>query len=173
MERPWLKNYEPLVPANLNYLQRPLHANLEESARKYPTAVATIFMDARLTYAQLSALVDRFAATLQELGVAKGDRVAVYVANCPQFIVGYYGALKVGAIVVPFNPLYAAREVEHQLKDSGAETMLAMSRFYPIVKDVRARTPLKNLVLTNIKEYFPPVVRLLFTLVREKQEGDR
>ncbi len=173
MERPWLKHYEPLVPPHLEYPRRPLHTNLEETARKYPNATATVFMDARLTYAQLSALVDRFAAALQGLGVHKGDRVAVYLANCPQFIVGYYGALKVGAIVVPFNPLYSAREVEHQLKDSGAETMLAMSRFYPVVKQVRARTPLKHLILTNIKEYFPPALRLLFTLVREKREGDR
>lgn len=173
MERPWLKNYEPQVPPNLKYPERPLQTNLDESALKYPDATATLFMDARLTYAQLNALVDRFAAMLQGLGVKKGDRVAVYVANCPQFVVGYYGALKAGAIVVPFNPLYAAREVEHQLKDSGAETMLAMSRFYPIVKEVRARTPLKNLVLTNIKEYFPPILRLLFTLAKEKREGDR
>jgi long-chain acyl-CoA synthetase len=173
MERPWLKNYEPLVPPNLQYPERPLHTNLEESARKNPGATATIFMDAKLTYAQLSALVDRFAAALQGLGVKKGDRVAVYAVNCPQFIVGYYGALKAGAIVVPFNPLYAAPEVEHQLKDSGAETMLAMSRFYPIVKEVRAKTQLKNLVLTNIKEYFPPALRLLFTLAKEKHEGDR
>jgi long-chain acyl-CoA synthetase len=161
-----------MVPPNLKYPERPLHTNLEESARKYPDATATIFMGAKLTYAQLSALVDRFAAALQGLGVKKGDRVAVYVANSPQFIIGYYGALKAGAIVVPFNPLYAAREVEHQLKDSGAETMLAMSRFYPIVKEVRARTPLKNLVLTNIKEYFPPFLKLLFTLAKEKHEGD-
>jgi long-chain acyl-CoA synthetase len=172
MERPWLKHYEPLVPPHLEYPQCPLYTNLEETARKYSDATATVFMDDKLTYAQLSALVDRFAAVLQGLGVKKGDRVAVYLANSPQFIVGYYGALKAGAIVVPFNPLYSAREVEHQLKDSGAETMLAMSRFYPIVKQVRARTSLKHLILTNIKEYFPPVLRLLFTLAKEKKEGD-
>jgi long-chain acyl-CoA synthetase len=173
MERPWLKNYEPLVPPNLKYPERPLHTNLEEAARKHPEAIATIFMDAKLTYAQLGALVDRFAAALQGLGVKKGDRVAIYVANSPQFIVGYYGALEAGAIVVPFNPLYAAPEVEHQLKDSGAETMLAQSRFYPIVKEVRARTPLKNLILTGVKEYLPPLVKLVFTLVMEKRQGER
>ena len=113
MEKPWLKSYEPQVPPTIQYPQRPLSGNLEESARKYPDATATIFMDAKLTYAQLNALADRFAAALQQLGVKKGDRVAVYVANCPQFIVGYYGALKAGAVVVSFNPLYAAREVEH------------------------------------------------------------
>ena len=173
MEKPWLKSYEPQVPPTIQYPQRPLSGNLEESARKYPDATATIFMDAKLTYAQLNALADRFAAALQQLGVKKGDRVAVYVANCPQFIVGYYGALKAGAVVVSFNPLYAAREVEHQLKDSGAETILVMSRFYPIVKQVRANTPLKHVIVTNIKEYFPPLIKLLFTLAKEKHEGDR
>jgi len=173
MEKPWLKNYEPQVPPTLKYPERPLPDNLAESARKYPEATATIFMDAKLTYAQLNTLVDRFAAALQQLGVKKGDRVAVYSGNCPQFIIGYYGALRAGATVVSFNPLYAAREVEHQLKDSGAETMLVMSRFYPIVKQVRAHTALKNVIVTNIKEYFPPVLKLLFTLAKEKHEGDR
>ena len=173
MEKPWLKHYEPGVPYTIHYPERPLHTNLEESAHKYPNATATIFLDAKLTYAQLNALADRFAAALQQLGVKKGDRVGLYLANCPQFIIGYYGALKAGAIVVSFNPLYAAREVEHQLKDSGAETMLVMSRFYPIVKQVRARTALKHVIVTNIKEYFPPLIKLLFTLAKEKHEGDR
>ncbi len=173
MEKPWLKSYEPQVPPTLKYPDRPLHDNLAESARKYPTATATIFMDAKLTYAQLDALVDRFAAALQGLGVKKGDRVAIFSANCPQYVIAYYGAFRAGAIVVAFNPTYVAREVEHQLKDSGAETMLVMSRMYPIVKQVRANTALKNVIVTNIKEYFPPVLKLLFTLAKEKHEGDK
>ena len=173
MEKPWLKNYEPGVPHTLEYPDRPLHANLEETARRYPDATATIFLEARMTYRQLNELVDRFAAALQQLGVKKGDRVAVYSANNPQFIIGYYGALRAGAIAVSFNPLYAAREVEHQLQDSGAETILVMSRFYPIVKKVRANTPLKQVIVTNIKEYFPPLTKLLFTVAKEKKEGDR
>jgi len=173
MEKPWLKSYEPQVPATLTYPDRPLPGNLAETARKYPDATATIFMDAKLTYAQLDALVDRFAAALQGLGVKKGDRVGIFMANCPQFVIGYYGALRAGAIVVAFNPVYVAREVEHQLKDSGAETMLVMSRMYPIVKQVRANTALKRVIVTNIKEYFPPVLKLLFTVAKEKHEGDR
>jgi long-chain acyl-CoA synthetase len=173
MEKPWLKNYEPQVPHTLEYPERPLHTNLEESARKYPDATATIFLDAKLTYREVNDLADRFAAALQQLGVKKGDRVAVYTANCPQFVIGYYGALKAGAIAVSFNPLYAAREVEHQLKDSGAETVLVMSSYYPIVKQVRARTPLKHVIVTNIKEYFPPLIKVLFTLAKEKKGGHR
>ncbi|MGC8786127.1 MAG: AMP-binding protein, partial [Anaerolineae bacterium] len=87
MEKPWLKHYEPGVPHTIQYPERPLHTNLEESARKHPNATATIFLDAKLTYAQLNALADRFAAALQQLGVKKGDRVALYLANCPQFII--------------------------------------------------------------------------------------
>jgi long-chain acyl-CoA synthetase len=173
MEKPWLKSYEPQVPPTLKYPDRPLQDNLVETARKYPAATATIFMDAKLTYAQLDALVDRFAAALQGLGVKKGDRVAIFSANCPQYVIGYYGALRAGAIIVAFNPTYVAREVEHQLKDSGAETMLVMSRMYPIVKAVRAKTALKNVIVTNIKEYFPPHLKLLFTLAKEKPEGHR
>lgn len=173
MEKPWLKSYEPQVPPTLTYPHRPLHDNLAESARKHPGATATIFQNAKLSYAEVDSLVDRFAAALQGLGVKKGDRVAVYMANCPQYIISYYGALRAGAVVVAFNPLYAAPEVEHQLIDSGAETMICMSRFYPNVKSVRARTPVKNVIVTNIKEYFPPVIKLLFTLAKEKQGGDR
>jgi long-chain acyl-CoA synthetase len=173
MEKPWLKNYEPQVPPTLEYPDRPLYTNLEESARKHPAATATIFLNSKLSYGQLNQLTDRFAAALQQLGVKKGDRVAIYMANCPQYVIGYYGALKAGAIVVTFNPLYSAREVGHQLKDSGAETILVMSRFYPIVKQVRAQTALKNVIVTNIKEYFPPLIKLLFTLFKEKHEGDR
>jgi long-chain acyl-CoA synthetase len=173
MDKLWLSSYEPQVPPTIDYPQRPLFVNLEESARKYPEATATIFLNKAMTYRELNELADRFAAALQQQGIGKGDRVAIYMANCPQFIISYYGALKAGAIVVSFNPLYAAREVEHQLKDSGAETMVVMSRFYPIVKQVRPNTNLRRVIVTNIKEYFPPVMRLLFTLAREKKGGHR
>ena len=173
MEMPWLSHYEPSVPPTLEYPQRALHTNLEEAALKHPGAAAIIFLDATLTYAQLNDLTDRFAAALQQLGVAKGDRVAIYLANCPQFVMAYYGALKAGAIVAPLNPLYSAREVEHQLRDCGATVMLVMSRMYPIVRQVRAKTALRHVIVTNIKEYFPSLTRLLFTLLREKREGDR
>jgi long-chain acyl-CoA synthetase len=173
MEKPWLKHYEPQVPPTIEYPQRPLFTNLEESARRHPDAAATIFLNHKMTYREINELADRFAAALQQVGVEKGDRVAIYTANCPQYIISYYGALKAGAIVVSFNPLYAAREVEHQLKDSGAETMVVMSRFYPIVKQVRPNTRLRHVIVTNIKEYFPPLTKLLFTLARERKGGDR
>jgi len=117
--------------------------------------------------------VNRLANALAGLGVKKGDRVAIYTANAPQYVISYYAILKIGAVIVPINPLYVAHEVEHQVKDAGAETIIVMSRFYPIVQKVRSHTPLKRVIVTNIKEYFPPVIKLLFTLLKEKKGGDR
>lgn len=171
MERPWLKFYEPGVPASIPYPDIPLHQNLTDAARDYPQNPATIFFDATLTYQELDALANRFAAGLQRLGVKKGDRVAIYLPNCPQFAIAYYGALRAGAIVVSCNPLYVARELEHQLNDSGSETIVALSKLYPVVKAIRDRTPLKRVIVASIKEYFPPILRLLFTLFKEKKEG--
>ena len=172
MERPWFKSYEPGVPQTIEYPAVPMHAVLEETARQHPESTATIFLNGKLTYKYLDAAANRLANAFAGLGVKKGDRVAIYTANCPQYAIAYFATLKLGAVVVPVNPLYVAREVEHQVKDSGAETIVVMSRFYPIVQQVRARTPLKNVIVTNIKEYFPPVIKLLFTLLKEKKGGD-
>jgi long-chain acyl-CoA synthetase len=128
-------------------------------------------MDATISYRELLELTRRFAAALQAFGVGKGDRVAVHLPNCPQFVIAYYATLMVGAIVVPCNPQYVGREIEHQLNDSETETMITLSLTYPTVKDVRDRTPLKRVIVTNIKEYFPGLLRLLFTLATEKKEG--
>ncbi|MDH7488925.1 MAG: long-chain fatty acid--CoA ligase [Anaerolineae bacterium] len=171
MERPWLKFYEPGVPASIPYPDIPLHQNLADAAKDYPNSPATIFFDAVLTYQELDALADRFAAELQQMGVKKGDRVAIYLPNCPQFIIAYYGTLRAGGIVAPCNPLYVARELEHQLNDSGSETIVVLSKLYPVVKAIRDRTPLKRVIVTSIKEYFPPILRFMFTLLKEKKEG--
>ncbi len=173
MEKPWLKFYDEGVPATIDYPDKPLYWTLEEAARKYPHNTATIFMGAKLTYRELNDLADRFAAALADLGVKKGDRVSIHLPNCPQFVIAYYGALKAGAVVVPTNPLYVEREIEHQLNDSGAETIVTLTKFYPVVRRVKERTKLKNIIVTNIKEYFPPLIKLLFTLFKEKKEGHR
>ncbi len=173
MEKPWLKFYDKGVPATIKYPDKPLHWALEEAARKYPDNTATIFMGAKLTYRELNDLANRFAAALADLGVKKGDRVSIHLPNCPQFVIAYYGTLKAGAVVVPTNPLYVEREIEHQLNDSGAETIVTLTKFYPVVRRVKERTKLKNIIVTNIKEYFPSLLKLLFTLFKEKKEGHR
>ncbi len=130
-----------------------------------------IFFGARLSFAALNDAVDRFAAGLQKLGVAPGDRVALFMPNCPQYAIAYFAAWRIGAIVVPCNPLYVAREIEHQLQDAGARVAVVLSSFYPLLRQVRANTPLREVIVANIKEYFPPPLRAAFTVLKEKSEG--
>jgi long-chain acyl-CoA synthetase len=182
MEKPWLSEYDSGVPATIDYPKVPLHQFLLDTAAKYPSKTALVFgnvveplgntlMDAPMTYGQLLELSERFSSALQKLGVEKGDRVAVHLPNCPQFIIAYYGTLMAGGIVVPCNPQYVARELEHQFNDSGAKVAVTLSLTYPVLKQIRANTQVQHVVVTNIKEYFPGLLKFLFTATKEKKEG--
>ena len=173
MEKPWLKFYEPHVPEHLDYPETTMPAVLEETARKHPDHTALIFNNAKITFREYNEAVDQFAAALQGLGVKKGDRVAVHLLNCPQFPIAYYAVLRIGGIVVPCNPVYTAREMRHQLKDSGAEVIVTLSMMYSIIKEIRAETKLRHVIVANIKTYLPPLLRILFTLFKEKKGGHR
>jgi len=172
-ERPWLKHYEMGVPPVISLPSQPLHRFLESAARRHPRSTALIFFGHKMTYRELDDLANRFAIALRKLGVEKGDRVMILLPNMPQCVISYYGALKAGAVVVLSNPLSGEEELARQVSDSGAETIVTMSRFYDQVRRVRDRTGLKHVIVTNIKEYFPLHQRLLFTLFREKEEGHR
>jgi long-chain acyl-CoA synthetase len=173
MQKPWLKFYEPHVPEHIDYPETTMPAALEETARKYPNHTALIFKGTEITYREYNEAVDRFAAALQGLGVKKGDRVAVHLLNCPQFPIAYYAVLRIGGIVVPCNPVYTAREMRHQLKDSGAEVIVTLSLMYPLIKQIRAETKLRHVIVANIKTYLPTLLRILFTLFKEKKGGHR
>ncbi len=181
MEKPWLKFYEPGVRAHIDYPSFPIHHFLEEVAEQSPDLPSTIFggvvqgnlLDAKLTYKELNDQTNRLANALTAMGVQKGDRVALYLPNCPQYLISYYAALKLGAIVAPNNPMYVPRELAFQLNDSGAETIICMSRLYPYVRMVRPNTKLKNVIVTNIKEYFPPRLKAVFEQFVEEKEGHR
>ncbi len=173
MEKPWLKFYEPHVPEHLDYPQLTMPAILAETARKYPDYTALIFKDTKINFREYDQAVDRFAAALQKLGVKKGDRVAIHLLNMPQLPIAYYATLRVGGIVVPCNPIYTAREMKHQLSDSGAEVIVTLSMMYPVIKQIRAETALRHVVVAKIKTYFPPLIKLLFTLLMEKKGGHR
>ncbi len=172
-ERPWLKHYDAGVPYHIEYPPVPLFHFLEEDARKYPNRPCTIFKGARVSYAEMNELTDRLAAGLAELGVKKGDPVGILMPNTPQFVLAFYAILKAGGVVVATNPLYTAREIEHQLNDAGVEIMLVMSNFYKTLRQVQPKTKLKKIVVSNIKEYLPGMVSLLFTLAKEKKGGHR
>ncbi|MBU0704185.1 MAG: AMP-binding protein, partial [Chloroflexi bacterium] len=173
MEKPWLKSYDSHVPEHIEYPPTPMPAVLEETARKYPEHTAFIFKDAKIAFREYNEAVDRCAAALQKLGVEKGDRVAIHLLNMPQFPIAYYAVLRIGGIVVPCNPVYTAREIKHQVSDSGAKVMITLSMMYPIIKKIRAETQLEHVIVAKIKTYFPPVLNLLFTLLKEKKGGHR
>ena len=181
MEKPWIKHYDEGVPATIDYPKFPLDRFLDNAASKHPEHAAIIFgaavgsqvLDAKITFRELNDLTNRFAAGLQKMGVKKGDRVVIMLPNCPQFIITAYATWRIGATVVCCNPLYVAREVEHLVKDSGAETFVVMSSLYERVKSIRANTDLKRVIVTNVKEYFPGLLKFLFTLTTEKKEGHK
>ena len=174
LQAPWLGHYDPGVPPTLvPYPRRTLLDYIAESVARNPKHPALLFKGSTITYGALDRLSDAFAAALSGIGVRRGDRVATLLPNCPQFVVAELATWKIGAILAPLNPLYAQEELETALLESGATAMICLTRYYARVKQAQARTPVRHVIATNIKEYFPPLLRLLFTLVREKRDGDR
>jgi long-chain acyl-CoA synthetase len=156
--RPWLRHYDPAVPPTLTYPDKPLTWLLDEAVRAYGTRDAIIFYGRRFTYARLGAMANRFAAALIDLGVKPGDRVSIGLPNIPQFPIAFFGALKAGAVVVPTNPIYTERELEHQLRDSGAETAVVLDLVYHRFLHVRENTPVKRVIVAGVQDYLPPVL---------------
>jgi long-chain acyl-CoA synthetase len=172
--KPWLSSYDPDVPVSLEpYPERTLVDYLGETARARPAHPAIIFKGRRVSYGEVDRLSDQFAAALVDLGVVKGDRVALMLPNCPQFIIAEFGAWKAGAIAVPMNPIYTAAEIEGPLRESGARVVVTMTPYYGRIKSVQATTGVETVVATNIKEYLPAVTRGLFTLFKERAGGHR
>ena len=153
MERIWLKSYSPGVPAEIDPKE---YASLVElfdsSVRKFAERPAFHSMGKSITYAELDRLSRDFGAWLQSKGLAKGARVAIMMPNCLQYPVAMFGTLRAGCTVVNVNPLYTARELEHQLRDSGAEAIVILENFGSVLQQVRARTPLKHVVVTSLGE---------------------
>jgi len=159
MSKPWLKYYPKGVPEEVDPPVVSVPELFDQMADKYGSKTALIFYGKKISYAKLRELVDRFATALADLGVAKGDTVALYVLNCPQYVIAYFAALKVGAKVTPISPVYTSKEVKHQLEDSDAETIICQDILYDNVE--KTGIALKNVILTNIAEYLPLLKRML------------
>jgi long-chain acyl-CoA synthetase len=170
---PWLQHYDKGVPQTINYPPVPIFHFLEESAKKYPNRACTIFKGAAISFREMNAITDKLAAALAGMGIKKGDRVGIFIPNTPQFVMIYFGILKAGGVVVAIDSRYTAPEIVHQANDAGVETMFVMSNFYKTVKTAQSDTKIKTLIVTNIKETLPPVLKVLFTLAKEKKDGFR
>jgi long-chain acyl-CoA synthetase len=159
LSKPWLKYYPKGVPEEVTVPDVSVPALFDQMAEKYGNKTALIFYGKKISYSDLKELADRFAAALAGLGVAKGDTVALYLLNCPQYVIAYFGALKVGAKVTPISPVYTSKEVKHQLEDSDAQTVVCQDILYDNVE--KTGKALKNVILTNIAEYLPLLKKTL------------
>jgi len=151
IDRPWLASYPPGMPADVDPSKyKSLVGLMEESFSKYADRTAYSFMGKSITYSDTDKQSRAFACYLQGLGLGKGDRVAVMMPNCPQYPIAVAGILRAGLILVNVNPLYTPRELEHQLKDSGAKAIVIMEAFATTLQSCIAATPVKHVVLASM-----------------------
>jgi long-chain acyl-CoA synthetase len=153
LSKPWLKYYPAGVPENPNIPEISVPELIDQLADKYAKNTALIFYGKKITYGRLKELIHRFATGLADQGVKKGDTVALYLLNCPQYVIAYFAALKLGAKVTPISPVYTSKEVKHQLEDSDAKTVVCQDILYSNVE--KAGVKLDRVILTSIGEYLP------------------
>lgn len=167
-----MKNYQcwpQFNPRSLDYPEMPVFQFLRSSAARWPFRISMIFEGMEMTFSELLALSERFATALASLGIKKGDRVAIHLPNSPQFVIAYYATLMNGAIFTPFSPLMVEREMEFQLNDSGAETMITLDLLYPLVEKVAPRTKLKKVIVAAIPDVFPPLITAIRSPLAKKE----
>lgn len=171
--RSWHAHYEAGVPTSVSWPDVPLDHLLRRAAARYPDRPALTFFDRSLSYREVDELVDRLTAGLQAKGFRPGDRVTVFMPNCPQLVIAYEAVWRAGGVVVPANPMYTSAEFAHQARDAGSRFAFVLSALYERAKRARPETSLEHVIVTNIKEYFTGPMRALFTLAKERREGHR
>ena len=173
-EKPWLEHYDQGVPKTFKpYPEITLIDTLRDIVRQKPEFPVLLFKGAPMCAMDLEQISNAMGAALIAKGVKKGDRIALVLPNSPQSFIGMFGIWKAGGIAVPINPLYTESELEFALQECGATGAIVLSSFYNKFKSIQSKTKVGFVIATNIKEYLPPVLRLLFTLVKEKKEGYR
>ena len=149
----------------------PVFDSLERTCEKYPDKTAIIYLGKTWTYAELKELIYRFANALYNLGIRHGERVMIYIPNCPQFLAAYFGAQKIGAVPVTVAPIYTAYEVEYLINDSGAETIICQDVNFNYVQQVLPKTPLKRIIVTNYVDLLPWGKRIIGKLFNKIPHG--
>ena len=154
MERRWHRVWPMWVPKQFE-VEKPTSEYIREWATLTPERVALSFYGLDITYQELNSTIDKIAWGLLDLGLTKGDRVALHMANCPQFVMAYFGIQRAGGIVVPVNPMFKLAELEHELNDADVQTLFGLDFLYLEVEKIRARTPLRKVILTSLNDYLP------------------
>ncbi len=174
--RPWFDRYPAGVPrSRAPYPERSLFSLLDDAARRHPGRPAISFwvpgspMGKTMTYRELLKQVEQFSRVLVALGVQRGDRVGLLLPNCPQYVIAYFAATRIGAVVVGTNPLYTERELSHQLEDAGIEVLVTLDLLYPKLAEVQDEVGLREVVVGRVTDFMPFPVNLLapFKMKRE------
>jgi long-chain acyl-CoA synthetase len=157
MERIWMKNWPEGVPTKLEYRlgEKPLFEYLRQNAKDLPDKPACIFYGREITWKDLDEYTERFANFLRSVGIKKGDHVVLYMQNCPQYIITHYSIQKLGAIVCPASPMFKEWELQYEIDDLGAKVIVTTDDLYPIVENIREKTSLEEVVLTNYRDMVP------------------
>jgi long-chain acyl-CoA synthetase len=150
-KKAWLRNFPDSISKKVEIPNIPLGEILQETAAQYPAHQALSFYQSKLNYKELYSLAIRFASALQQNHVQKGDRVAIMLPNCPQYVISYYGILMAGGIVTQVTPMSVERELEYILNDSGAETAIVLDSLYPRMKSVQSKTRLKKIIVVSLQ----------------------
>ncbi len=170
--KPWLKSYSPGVPANVDLgAYSSIVELLEQSCRKYKDRMAYHNLGAEISYGELDYLTRNFAAALQDMGMQQGDRIALMMPNILQYPVALFGALRAGLIIVNTNPMYTARELRHQLVDSGAKAIVVVENFASVLEGIRDEVPLEHIITTGVGDLlnFPKSLIVNFVLRHVKK----
>ena len=160
----WHQFYDPEVASSLEYPETTLYQLFEKAVRESPDRTATLFFGARTSYRKLGQLVDRFAAALTSLGVKQEDRVALMLPNLPVYPVAHFAVMKLGAILVPTNPLYVERELEFQLNNSGAETIVALDKLHQRISAVVPNTSVEQVIYVGVQDFLPFPLNLAYRI---------
>jgi long-chain acyl-CoA synthetase len=171
---PWLSAYPAHVDWAAPIQVGPIQELLDRAVASYSGHRALDFLDKTYTYAEIGALSDRFAKGLQELGLARGERVGLFLPNTPYYVIAFFGILKAGGTVVNFNPLYAKREVKHQIEDSGIRFMvtLDLDMLYGTLFELMNDTPMERLIICPMRDVLPVGKKILFTVAKRKEVAD-
>jgi long-chain acyl-CoA synthetase len=168
-------NWPEGVAHEISGYEKPLYTVLDETAKKYPNHVYTIFNDATRTFAQVKETADRIADFLSSRGIQKGDRVAIFLPNLPHYPAIFFGILKAGAVCVTCNPLYTANELNYQLNDAGAKAVFCMDhpQFYPTTAEAIKGTDVNSVVVCGVKSYLPKIKAILGGLLGKIPKAEK
>jgi long-chain acyl-CoA synthetase len=171
-KRPWLKWFAEGVPADFELPEKTVMDMIDEGVEKWGDSIAIVFYGKKMKHNEVHELILRFATALYDLGVRKGDKIALLLPNCPQFLIAYFGILRLGAVASAISPLYTPREIKYQLNDSDSKKLICLDILYDNMERVWEETKLEHVIVTSIEEYLPRIERFFARLRGEKLSVD-